>query len=141
MKQDGCVYLILIDLFAFSDAGHPFVKTTCGPLRTIPVGLHDSAAKYLPKSVDMPLRGGKQNTLLHLATHSAGIPVNPDNMTGKDVREQYETYTVEKMYAFLSDYTLTRDPGTEFEYLQSYPPRPGFLTIHGANHCQQKRQE
>ncbi len=31
-------------------------------------------------------------------------------------RKQYETYTVEKMYAFLSGYTLSRDPGTEFEY-------------------------
>src|SRR5256714_3028571 len=64
----------------------------------------------------MPWRGGKEITLLHLATHSAGFPVNPDNMTGNDVREQYESYTVEKMYAFLSGYTLTRDPGTEFEY-------------------------
>jgi CubicO group peptidase (beta-lactamase class C family) len=62
------------------------------------------------------LRGGKQITLLHLATHSAGFPVNPDNMTGKDAKVQYESYTIEKMYAFLSGYTLTRDPGTEFEY-------------------------
>jgi CubicO group peptidase (beta-lactamase class C family) len=37
-------------------------------------------------------------------------------MSGKDIREQYETYTVEKMYRFLSDYTLSREPGTEFEY-------------------------
>ncbi len=37
-------------------------------------------------------------------------------MTGATVKEQYETYTVEKMYAFLSGYTLSRDPGTEFEY-------------------------
>src|SRR3954469_6386055 len=78
--------------------------------------LDDSVTKYLPKSVNMPLRGGKQITLLHLATHSAGFPVNPDNMTGKDAKEQYESYTIEKMYAFLSGYTLTRDPGTEFEY-------------------------
>src|SRR5438552_11069470 len=37
-------------------------------------------------------------------------------MTGATVKEQYETYTVEKMYAFVSGYTLSRDPGTEFEY-------------------------
>src|SRR5258708_513460 len=37
-------------------------------------------------------------------------------MTGATVKEQYETYTVEKMYAFLSGYALRRDPGTEFEY-------------------------
>jgi D-alanyl-D-alanine-carboxypeptidase/D-alanyl-D-alanine-endopeptidase len=44
----------------------------------------DPVAKYLPKSVKMPTRGGKQITLLDLATHTAGFPVNPDNMSGKD---------------------------------------------------------
>jgi CubicO group peptidase (beta-lactamase class C family) len=78
--------------------------------------LDDPVANYLPKPIKVPTHGGKQISLLHLATHSAGFPVNPDNMTGKDAREQYETYTVEKMYAFLSGHTFTRDPGAEFEY-------------------------
>jgi len=78
--------------------------------------LDDPVAKYLPKSVKMPTHGGKEITLLHLATHTAGFPGNPDNMTGGNDKERYETYTVEKMYAFLSNYTLGRDPGTEFEY-------------------------
>jgi D-alanyl-D-alanine-carboxypeptidase/D-alanyl-D-alanine-endopeptidase len=78
--------------------------------------LDDPVAKYLPKSVRMPTHNGKQITLLDLATHTAGFPGNPENMTGRDVKEQYETYTVEKMYAYLSSFTLTRDPGTEFEY-------------------------
>jgi CubicO group peptidase (beta-lactamase class C family) len=64
----------------------------------------------------MPAHGGKEITMLDLATHAAGFPADPDNMTGATVKEQYETYTVEKMYAFLSGYTLSRDPGTEFEY-------------------------
>src|SRR5947209_2556329 len=78
--------------------------------------LDDPVAKFLPKSVRMPSHGGKEITLLDLATNTAGFAGNPDNMSGADVREQYETYTVEKMYAFLSGYTLSRDPGTEFEY-------------------------
>jgi CubicO group peptidase (beta-lactamase class C family) len=78
--------------------------------------LDDQVARCLPASVKMPAYRGRQITLLDLATHSAGFPVNPDNMTGKDVKEQYETYTVEKMYAFLSGYQLTREPGTEYEY-------------------------
>ena len=78
--------------------------------------LGDPVAKYLPKSVRMPSRGGKEITVLDLATHAAGLPFNPDNMTGADAKEQYETYTVEKMYAFLSGYALDRDPGTEFGY-------------------------
>ena len=78
--------------------------------------LDDPVAKYLPTSIRMPAHGGKEITLLGLATHAAGFPADPDNMTGATVKEQYETYTVEKMYAFLSGYTLSRDPGTEFEY-------------------------
>jgi CubicO group peptidase (beta-lactamase class C family) len=78
--------------------------------------LDDPVAKYLPDSVRMPTHGGKEIALLDLATHTAGFPINPNNMTGRDAKEQYETYTVEKMYAFLSGYTLPRAPGTEFEY-------------------------
>jgi D-alanyl-D-alanine-carboxypeptidase/D-alanyl-D-alanine-endopeptidase len=78
--------------------------------------LDDPVAKYLPTSIKMPTHGGKEITLLDLATHAAGFPINPDNMSGADDKERYETYTAEKMYAFLSGYTLTRDPGTEFEY-------------------------
>jgi CubicO group peptidase (beta-lactamase class C family) len=78
--------------------------------------LDDPVAKYLPASIKVPTHGGKEITLLDLATHAAGFPANPDNMTGSSTREQYETYTVEKMYAFLPGYTLSRDPGTEFEY-------------------------
>src|SRR5882724_10976434 len=78
--------------------------------------LDDPVAKYLPTSIKMPAHGGKEITLLDLATHAAGFPADPDNMTGATVKEQYETYAVEKMYAFLSGYTLSREPGTEFEY-------------------------
>jgi CubicO group peptidase (beta-lactamase class C family) len=78
--------------------------------------LDEPVAKYLPRSVRMPARGGKEITLLHLATHSSGLPVNPDNMTGATEKEQYEGYTVEQMYAYLAGCTLSRDPGMEFGY-------------------------
>ena len=71
--------------------------------------LDDPVANYLPKSVKMPTHGGKQITLLDLAIHTSGLPVNPDNMLGKDNKERYESYTVERMYAFLSAYNLSRD--------------------------------
>src|SRR5213594_1881267 len=64
--------------------------------------LDDPVAKYLPTSIKMPTHAGKEITLLDLATHGAGFPGNPDNMTGANGKEQYETYTIEKMYAFLS---------------------------------------
>jgi serine-type D-Ala-D-Ala carboxypeptidase/endopeptidase len=80
------------------------------------IKLDDPVAKYLPQLVKVPTYHGKEITLLDLATHTSGLPWDPDNMTGAEVKEQYETYTVEKMYAFLSGYTLMRKPGTEFGY-------------------------
>ena len=74
------------------------------------VKLDDPVAKYLPKSVKMPMHGGKEITLLNLATHTAGFPHDSDNMTGKDWQEQFETYTVEKMYAYLCE--LQTEPGS-----------------------------
>ena len=78
--------------------------------------LDDPVVKYLPASVTMPTHNGKQITLLDLAAHTSGLPGNPDNMSGVDVREQYESYTVEKMYDYLSRYELPRDPGAKWEY-------------------------
>jgi serine-type D-Ala-D-Ala carboxypeptidase/endopeptidase len=78
--------------------------------------LDDPVAKYLPASVKLPTRGGREIRLIDLATHTAGLPGNPDNMRGGGVREEYETYTVEQMYSFLSAFSLSRDPGAEYEY-------------------------
>jgi D-alanyl-D-alanine-carboxypeptidase/D-alanyl-D-alanine-endopeptidase len=80
------------------------------------VALDDPVAKYLPASVRVPMHGGKEITLMHLATNTAGFPVNPDNMAGSDVREEYESYSVEKMYDYLDRFQLDRNPGTEYEY-------------------------
>jgi CubicO group peptidase (beta-lactamase class C family) len=78
--------------------------------------LDDPVAKYLPKSVKMPTRNGKEITLLQLATHTSGLPVMPDNLDPKRADNPFADYTVEKMYAFLSGCKLTRDPGTKWEY-------------------------
>ena len=78
--------------------------------------LDDPVAKYLPASVKMPTRNGKEITLLHLATHTSGLPGVPDNLDPKRADNPYADYTVEKLYAFLSGYKMTRDPGAKFEY-------------------------
>ncbi len=80
------------------------------------VKIDDPVAKYLPASVKLPSHGGKEITLLHLATHAAGLPVNPDNMTGTGEHEQYESYTIEQMYEFVSTFKLSREPGSEYQY-------------------------
>ena len=78
--------------------------------------LDDPEAKYLPPSVRMPTRNGKEITLLHLVTHTSGLPLIADNLNPKRVDNPFADYTVEELNAFLSGYQLTRDPGTKFEY-------------------------
>jgi len=71
--------------------------------------LDDPVAKYLPESVTVPRHGGKEITLLDLATHTSALPFNPNNFSGKDNRADYESYSVEELYAFLAKCKLSRD--------------------------------
>ncbi len=80
------------------------------------VRLDDPVQKFLPPSVTMPSRNGRQVTLLDLATHRSGLPRMPANFQPKDTENPYADYTVEQMYAFLSSYALTRDIGAGYEY-------------------------
>ena len=81
------------------------------------VSVDDPAAKYLDaKKVKVPERGGKQITLVDLATHTSGLPLRPTNLVSKDPDDKYRGYTVDLMYKCLSSFTLTRDIGTKYEY-------------------------
>ena len=80
--------------------------------------LDDPVQKYLPESVKVPTHNGKPITLLDLATHSSGLPRDPDNLTPtRGLPENaFADYTVERMYQFLGSYVLSRDPGAQVEY-------------------------
>ncbi|MGV3756679.1 MAG: serine hydrolase [Verrucomicrobiota bacterium] len=80
------------------------------------VKLDDPVSKYLPASVKMPERNGRQITLLDLATQQSGLPRLPDNLAPADGANPYADYTVKQMYEFLSGHTLTRDIGAKYEY-------------------------
>lgn len=80
------------------------------------VRLDDPVAKFLPASVRVPARNGRQITLVDLATQSSGLPRLPSNMAPRDSTNPYADYTVDQMYAFLSSYELPRDPGETYEY-------------------------
>src|ERR1017187_2809021 len=58
------------------------------------VSLDDPVAKYLPADVKMPQRGGKQITLIDLATHTSGLPRMPSNFAPKDNENPYADYTM-----------------------------------------------
>jgi serine-type D-Ala-D-Ala carboxypeptidase/endopeptidase len=78
--------------------------------------LDDPIANYLPETVKVPTRNGKNITLRHLATHTSGLPSVPDNLAPQRADNPYADYTVDKMYAFLSSYELPREPGAMSEY-------------------------
>jgi CubicO group peptidase (beta-lactamase class C family) len=66
--------------------------------------------------VQVPSANGKEITLLDIATHHSGLPRIPDNLDPADPLNPYADYTVEQMYAFLSEHELRRDPGAKGEY-------------------------
>ncbi len=81
------------------------------------VALDDPASKYLPADrVTMPMRNGRQITLADLATHTAGLPLRPTNLTSSDPLNKYSGYSTDAQFAFLSSYKLPRDPGSQYEY-------------------------
>ena len=80
------------------------------------VALDDPVAKYLPDTVKVPARNGRQITLLDLATQSSGLPRMPTNFRPKDPNNPYADYTLPMLYDFLSGYQLPRDPGERYEY-------------------------
>ncbi|MEQ1824837.1 MAG: serine hydrolase [Pirellula sp.] len=80
------------------------------------VALSDPASKYLPKTVKVPSRDGREITLLDLATHTSALPRLPDNLAPADGLNPYADYTVEQMYAALSTCKLMRAIGEKYEY-------------------------
>lgn len=78
--------------------------------------LDDPVSKYLPPGTRLPTRGGRQITLLDLATHHSGLPSIPDNMHPADKDNPCADYTSEQLFAFLAVYKLTRDIGSQSEY-------------------------
>jgi D-alanyl-D-alanine-carboxypeptidase/D-alanyl-D-alanine-endopeptidase len=78
--------------------------------------LDDPVQKYLPASVTMPTRNGKQITLLHLVTHTSGLPHIADNLKPKRPDNIFADYSVEELNIFLSNFHLTRDPGAKLQY-------------------------
>ena len=82
------------------------------------VKLDDPIETYLPPGVKAPTHDGKSITLVDLATHTSGLPRVPTNpmASAKDPANPYADYTYDELWAFLSSYELTRDPGAQWAY-------------------------
>lgn len=80
------------------------------------IDLDKPVADYLPEGTKLPEFEGKAITVFDLATHSSGLPSVPPELAAADPSNPYLNYGADKFYAFVASYTLTRAPGTEFEY-------------------------
>lgn len=80
------------------------------------VDLKDPVEAHLPEGVSVPSRGGREITLLNLATHRSGLPNVPGDMGTPGREPPSWEYTVEDAYAFLSGHELRREPGARYEY-------------------------
>jgi D-alanyl-D-alanine-carboxypeptidase/D-alanyl-D-alanine-endopeptidase len=76
----------------------------------------DPVAKFLPNTVNVPGRNGRQITLLDLSMQVSGLPRLPSNLKPANPANPYVDYDAPKLYDFLSHYTLIRDPGEKYEY-------------------------
>jgi len=80
------------------------------------VRLDQPAQELLPEGVTMPHKGDEPIRLVHLSTHTSGLPRMPDNFRPADVNNPYADYSPQLLYAFLDEYTLRRAPGEAMEY-------------------------
>lgn len=79
------------------------------------VALTAPVAAYLPAGAAVPSRGGREITLLDLATHHSGLPRLAEAEPA-DPADPYADFGIEQLYAFLARHELWADPGAEFEY-------------------------
>ena len=80
------------------------------------VKLDDPVAKFLPSTVQVPGRDGREITLLDLTNQVSGLPRLPGNLKPADAGDPYADYGPARLYEFLSAYTLPRDIGEKYEY-------------------------
>jgi D-alanyl-D-alanine-carboxypeptidase/D-alanyl-D-alanine-endopeptidase len=85
------------------------------------VALDDPVAKYLPKGTALPHDDARQITLADLATHTAGLPLRPDNLAPKDPDNKYAEYSEADLYGFLAHTKPQHPIGSTYDY-----SNPGF---------------
>jgi len=96
------------------------------------IKLDDPIEKYLPSNVTVPQYNGHKITIEDLATHTSGLPEFPDNYCPsfdpaktavqdsiqyrKNLMNCTKNYTFDQLYQALSNFTLSREPGSKVEY-------------------------
>jgi CubicO group peptidase (beta-lactamase class C family) len=74
----------------------------------------DTPIQSLLPDFKIPTRGGRQITLVDIATQRSGLPRMPTDF--HDENTPYPPYDLERLKSFLATYKMSRDPGLEYEY-------------------------
>ncbi len=85
---------------------------------------NDTVDHYLPENVKMPTYNGTPIQIIHLATHTSGLPRSPhaDGETYPQIpnfnpENPYQNYTADHVYDYLTNHcNLIFEPGTFWEY-------------------------
>ncbi len=97
------------------------------------IKLNDPIDKYLPSNVIVPQYKGHKITIEDLATHTSGLPEFPSNYCPSFAISNAQTlddkvqrvrnlmsctknYTFDQLYQGLSNTTISREPGSKYEY-------------------------
>lgn len=82
------------------------------------VKLDDPISRYLPPGVKSPEKDGREIALVHLATHSSGLPRLPDDLltTAPDQANPYRDYHPTNLYQNLAALELKTVPGRKMVY-------------------------
>jgi D-alanyl-D-alanine-carboxypeptidase/D-alanyl-D-alanine-endopeptidase len=80
------------------------------------VALDDPAANFLRPGTVLPHDGARQITLADLATHTAGLPLRPDNLVSKNPDNKYAGYTEALLLDFLARYKPAHRIGSTYDY-------------------------
>jgi D-alanyl-D-alanine-carboxypeptidase/D-alanyl-D-alanine-endopeptidase len=78
--------------------------------------LDDPASRFAPRGVMIPQSGGRQITLVDLATHTSGLPADDDDFWGKDPDRPNAHYDIDRLFRFVGHAKLSHSPGTAYEY-------------------------
>ena len=80
------------------------------------MNLDDPIAPCAPNATSSTCFNGTPMTYLHLASHFSGLPRLPTNLRPADSWNPYADYTEGLLLQFMKSYSLTREPGTAYEY-------------------------
>ena len=72
--------------------------------------------RYAPAGLVLPIREGREITLVDLASHRSGLPRLPANLAPYDPNNPYAKFSVAQMNEFLAGYELPREIGSQYEY-------------------------